>query len=736
MIAMEESKGIGTREIQKIDLSKSFKSGHTGSVIVEVIYFLKKEYKHRLPLLCLLVCLLNNYSIDAQTESFPGSKCNKVFRAGAAMSNITPQIGTTINGYMQDRQVQDIHDELYARSVVLDDGQTRLAIVVSDLCMVTREVLDRAKHLAQEQTGIPTENMLMSATHTHTAGTAASIFQSDPDEKYLIFLSERIADAVIRANKNLIPARIGWGVGYEPTQVFNRRWKMKQGTPMPNPFGGQDKVVTNPSVGNPAMVEPAGPIDPEVPVISVQSIEGQYIALIANYSLHYVGGTGPAPGEVSADYYGMFADRMEQIMNADEQDSPFVAMMSNGTSGDINNINFRGGQPSLPPYGQMRLVANTLATEVFKVVQNIHYRDWVSLDAEQTEISLGVRLPNSEELERAKGIISKAKGPAMATKEEIYARETVLLDGYPKQMPVILQALRVGDLAITAIPCEVFVEIGLELKKKSPFKPTFNIELANGYNGYLPTPAQHRFGGYETWRARSSYLEVQAAPQITETLLELLDELVASHTQPHERNSSEKEKGFKVLFDGTNLEHWIGNTTDYIIEDGTLVFYPERGGEGNLLTKEEYSDFIFRFEFQLTPGANNGLGIRVPLEGAAAYDGMELQIIDNGADIYKNLEPYQYHGSLYGVIPAERGHLKPVGEWNYQEVIIEGSRIKVILNDEVILDGNTDEVGKNGTIDGKDHPGLKRDKGHIGFLSHESVVKFRNMRIKDLTNGG
>ncbi len=211
--------------------------------------------------------------------------------------------------------------------------------------------------------------------------------------------------------------------------------------------------------------------------------------------------------------------------------------------------------------------------------------------------------------------------------------------------------------------------------------------------------------------------------------------LRASRAQPREMNVSEKEEGFKVLFNGTNLEHWIGNTTDYIMEGGTLVIYPEHGGEGDLLTKEEYSDFIFRFEFQLTPGANNGLGIRVPLEGAAAYDGMELQIIDNEADIYKNLEPYQYHGSLYGVIPAERGHLKPVGEWNNQEVIIKGSQIEVILNGKVILDGDINEAVKNGTMDGKDHPGLNRDKGHIGFLGHGSVVRFRNIRVKDLTNG-
>jgi hypothetical protein len=179
----------------------------------------------------------------------------------------------------------------------------------------------------------------------------------------------------------------------------------------------------------------------------------------------------------------------------------------------------------------MRLVANTIAAEAYKVLQNIQYKDWVSLGAAQKEISLGVRRPAKEEVRRAKEIMSRAKGPAMATREEIYARETVLMNAYPKQVSVILQAFRLGDLAITAIPCEVFVETGLELKKRSPFTQTFSISLANGYNGYLPTPAQHEVGGYETWRARSSYLEVEAAPKITGTLSELLNKLKASQRE-------------------------------------------------------------------------------------------------------------------------------------------------------------------------------------------------------------
>ncbi|MCF0064138.1 DUF1080 domain-containing protein [Dyadobacter chenwenxiniae] len=203
--------------------------------------------------------------------------------------------------------------------------------------------------------------------------------------------------------------------------------------------------------------------------------------------------------------------------------------------------------------------------------------------------------------------------------------------------------------------------------------------------------------------------------------------------EPFTLSDAEKKEGFKVLFDGTDMFNWVGNRTDYFIENGALVVDPKKGGKGNLYTKDEYSDFDFRFEFQLTPGANNGLGIRTPMEGDAAYVGTEIQILDNDADIYKDLHEYQYHGSAYGIIPAKRGFLKPMGEWNYEEVRVQGSKIKVTLNGTVILDGDLAEASKNGTVDRKEHPGLKRTSGHLGFLGHGSELKFRNIRIADLT---
>jgi hypothetical protein len=197
--------------------------------------------------------------------------------------------------------------------------------------------------------------------------------------------------------------------------------------------------------------------------------------------------------------------------------------------------------------------------------------------------------------------------------------------------------------------------------------------------------------------------------------------------------AEEKSEGFVALFNGLNLNNWVGNKSSYIVEDETIVVTPGDGSGGNLYTEKEYADFIFRFEFMLTPAANNGIGIRAPLTGDAAYVGMEIQVLDDDAPVYADLKPYQYHGSVYGVIPAKRGFQKPLGEWNYEEISAKGTHIKVILNGTVIVDGDIAGPRDNGTLDHNDHPGLKNETGHIGFLGHGSELKFRNLRIKDLS---
>jgi HEAT repeat protein len=197
--------------------------------------------------------------------------------------------------------------------------------------------------------------------------------------------------------------------------------------------------------------------------------------------------------------------------------------------------------------------------------------------------------------------------------------------------------------------------------------------------------------------------------------------------------SEEKAEGFVALFNGRNLDNWVGNKASYIVEDKTIVVKPGNGSGGNLYTEKEFADFVFRFEFMLTPAANNGIGIRAPLTGNAAYVGMEIQVIDDTDPVYADIKPYQHHGSVYGVIPAKIGFLKPLGEWNNEEIMAKGTHIRVILNGTVIVDGDIAGPRDNGTLDHNDHPGLKNPTGHIGFLGHGSELKFRNLRIKDLS---
>ncbi|MEI6465653.1 MAG: hypothetical protein WCQ89_13085 [Verrucomicrobiota bacterium] len=447
----------------------------------------------------------------------------RVFRAGAATSNVTPPLGSSINGGFQDLTALQIHDELHARCLALDDGSTKLVLVTVDNCLIQRAVFDDAKRQVQRSTGLPMENMLMSATHSHSCGTLTPVGQSEPDPAYQKFVANRIADGVRRALNNLAPARIGWGHGEVPQHVFNRRWFLKPGTVPRDPFGGTtDQVKMNPGVGNPNLDRPAGPTDPQVWFVSVQSIDGRPLAVYANYSLHYVGGVGP--GHISADYFGAFAERLGEVLGASRQDPPFVGLMANGTSGDINNVNFRGEPGRKPPYAQIRLVANDVAQEVARVSRTLTYADWVPLGVAQRDVSLGLRLPTADEVARARVIMSGSKAfPRMVTSEESYARETVLLADFPAQVAAPLQVLKIGGLRIAAIPAEVFVEIGLELKRRYP--ESFTVSLANGYHGYMPTPAQHRLGGYETWRARSACLEVEASTKVVAGLGGLFDQL-------------------------------------------------------------------------------------------------------------------------------------------------------------------------------------------------------------------
>lgn len=211
-------------------------------------------------------------------------------------------------------------------------------------------------------------------------------------------------------------------------------------------------------------------------------------------------------------------------------------------------------------------------------------------------------------------------------------------------------------------------------------------------------------------------------------------EAAKHHSDPYELSAKEKKEGFKLLFDGTNLDNFQGDFVNYHCDNGNIYVKPRGDGFGNLYTKEEYQDFIFRFEFKLTPGANNGIGVRAEMGKDAAYYGMEIQVLDHYDAIYQpGLRDYQYHGSVYGIIPTQnRDCLKPVGEWNEEEIYIKGTHVRVTLNGTVITEGDIREATKNGTYDHNEHPGLFNKTGYIGFLGHGSELWFRHVRVKRL----
>ena len=458
---------------------------------------------------------------SAAQEPSQQPAAKKVFRAGAAASNITPMLDGGIVGGWSSPKATYIHDELFARCLVLDDGDSRIVIVVADNIGLPREVCDEAKKMIREHTGIAEDRILISATHTHSSVGARPANVLKPDDEYspyARFVARRISDGVRRAVAHLEPAQIGWGTVAAPEHVNNRRWFLKPEVKLVNPFGGLDKVRMNPGAGSPDLVKPAGPVDPEVCFVSVRSTGGRPIALLANYSLHYVGGF-PAT-HISADYFGVFADRIQELLGADRIDPPFVAMLSNGTSGDVNNISFQKPRPPRKPYEQMRYVADDLAQKVFGAHKDIVWHDWVGLQMRQCALALKVRKPTAEQLERAKAILAGAPVIPERPHEATYAQRIIHQQEAPEEIAVVLQAVKIGQLGIAAIPFEVFAEIGLQIKQKSPLRPTFTISLANGSYGYLPTPAQHELGGYETWLGTSK-VEIEASTKIVDAILEM-----------------------------------------------------------------------------------------------------------------------------------------------------------------------------------------------------------------------
>jgi hypothetical protein len=510
---------------------------------------------------------------EPQPPAQPG---RQVLRAGAAAVDVSPaKLPVLVNGGFLEAQADRVNDPLFARCLALDDGSNRLAIVVVDSCMMPRELIDRAKQLARDRTGLPTDRLLVSATHTHSAPAAMGALGSRADPDYVELLPGRIAEAVAQAVRTLAPARVGWAVADDFQHTHCRRWIYRPDKVRTDPFGGQTvRANMHPGYQNPDTVGPAGPVDPGLSVLAVQTADNRPVALLANYSMHYFG----APA-VSADYFGRFARAVARKVGNTTDAPAFVAMMSQGTSGDQHWMDYAEPKQDLRIDDYADAVAG-VASAAFKSVE---YHDWVSLAMAETTLTLRRRVADAERLAWARPIAGTLAGRPPRNLPEVYAAEAFFLHEQPER-ELKLQALRVGELGIAAIPDEVFAITGLKIKAFSPLSPTFTIELANGSEGYIPPPEQHALGGYTTWPARTAGLEVTAEPRIVEAVLGLLERVAG---KPR-RSPAESHGAYaRQVLDAAPLAYWrlgefsgpqardaTGHRRDAAYENGVAFYLP------------------------------------------------------------------------------------------------------------------------------------------------------------------
>ena len=442
-------------------------------------------------------------------------------QAGAATSNITPWLGVTMPGSFHPRYGEDVHDELLAKALVIDNGDVRIAMVTCDLIAIPEAIANAVKARIEERCGISPECVMVNATHTHSGAGVSNLLGMGEDEGYTTWFPLKVADAVELAVKRMQPARAGFASVMEDRISFYRRWLMKDGT-----------VRMNPGTNNPDLVRPMGEIDPELAMMYVEGVDGTPISVVASFSLHYVG-TGSV-GEVSADYFGQFFNLMRHYLGGN-----CVPILWNAASGQINNNDYSGeriwrdrGHP------RARRMANVLAGHVLTEIQLMDLDEELALEAVTGTLAFSRKVITEADLDIAEQILAGEYDyeegpfswvvgqPVRKDRVDVYARQCQRLAALPEQMTAPVQAIRLGDAAILALPGEIFVETGLRIKAQTSASPLMLVSLANGYIGYVCTDeALTQEGGYETWASLSSLGGVGTVPAMESLSLSLLDSL-------------------------------------------------------------------------------------------------------------------------------------------------------------------------------------------------------------------
>ncbi len=459
---------------------------------------------------CLAVCVIAVAwaAMAADDAGTPApSTSQPALYAGFARTDITPPVGAEVPGGFEKSFSKGIHDPLWIEAVCFENETEKLAVVGVDLIMIPAEVVSEARNQIQTQCGIPAANIMVGASHTHNGGPVVECFRVASDPAYCKTVAEHITQTVVKAIDNMVEVRVGSGSGKEDSVGFNRRFKMKDGT-----------VKTHPGKMNPEIVGPAGPIDPEVAVIAVQDMQGQFLGCVVNYALH---GTTMGGNLISADWPCYLRQTVRGCMGAEAG-----VVFLNGACGDVTQVDNQN--PRLSEFGEAwsRRVGMTVGAEVLKVLARTEYAAGAPLAAAYQHLALPIRdlaASDDELLAREKPAAGLGTGH-----EEIYRNEADLLRAIKAKSPTVdveVQALRIGAAAIVSNPAEYFCALGLEIKKDAPWKPALVVELANGYCGYVPTEAAFHEGGYEMRTARSSFLDPVSGEEIVRASLGLLGKL-------------------------------------------------------------------------------------------------------------------------------------------------------------------------------------------------------------------
>lgn len=473
------------------------------------------RWKFLSPALCvgIAACLIGNATAENRLS------------VGASVVDVTPRkLPISVTGSIAVKYADRVIDRLSVRSLVVGDSHRWVALCVVDNCTLPQSMVDSAIEKIVGQTDLKTSGIIIAATHTHSAPAVMNLHGNDRDDDYAAFLETSIVKCIVSAFNAQQPAQVGFATVELPQWTHVRRWLMKDGTATGFPFTGRDgnRVQFNPGHQNVNKIRPVGKPDPRLTLLAFQTLDGRPLAAMTNYNTHYAG----AP-QISSDYFGVVGRGLGKAIGADDN---FVALASNGNSGNINCIDFT--KPERIPFTHHDVGRDVIAAAA-KAYQSIEtFRSDAVVQSSLSTVRLQIRKGSDSEVERARRVTAAwidERGPKGW--EESYARETIKLTEYPDQIELPLRSVRIGDFAIGSIPCEVYAQTGMSIKDHSPFAETIVMGWAGGYWGYLPTPSAFRLGGYTTWRCRSSCLDVMAEPKIAAEIDQQLLEL-SRHREP------------------------------------------------------------------------------------------------------------------------------------------------------------------------------------------------------------